>query len=86
MTASSDGDFSRPPVRSKDCHRFCELTLIIVRLRPDPIVTVSCVLEFVGSIYGVKLIWDISDVLIGLMVFPNIIGLLMLRHRVREVE
>jgi AGCS family alanine or glycine:cation symporter len=45
-----------------------------------------CVLAFVGSIYGVKLIWDISDVLIGLMVFPNIIGLLLLRHRVREVE
>jgi len=47
---------------------------------------VWCLLAFVGSIYGVKLIWDISDVLIGLMVFPNIIGLLLLRHRVREVE
>jgi AGCS family alanine or glycine:cation symporter len=45
-----------------------------------------CVLAFIGSIYGVKLIWDISDVLIGLMVFPNVIGLLLLRNRVREVE
>jgi AGCS family alanine or glycine:cation symporter len=45
-----------------------------------------CVLAFIGSIYGVKLIWDISDVLIGLMVFPNIIGLLLLRRRVREIE
>jgi AGCS family alanine or glycine:cation symporter len=40
-----------------------------------------CVLAFIGSIYGVKLIWDISDILIGLMVFPNIIGLLVLRRR-----
>jgi AGCS family alanine or glycine:cation symporter len=40
-----------------------------------------CVLAFVGSIYGVKLIWDISDILIGLMVFPNVIGLIVLRRR-----
>jgi alanine or glycine:cation symporter, AGCS family len=40
-----------------------------------------CVLAFVGSIYGVKLIWDISDILIGLMVFPNVIGLLVLRRK-----
>lgn len=39
-----------------------------------------CVLAFIGSIYGVKLIWDISDILIGLMVFPNIIGLIVLRR------
>ena len=43
-----------------------------------------CVLAFIGSIYGVKLIWDISDFLIGLMVFPNIIGLLVLRRRLTE--
>jgi Na+/alanine symporter len=40
-----------------------------------------CVLAFIGSIYGVKLIWDISDILIGLMVFPNIIGLFVLRRK-----
>jgi AGCS family alanine or glycine:cation symporter len=40
-----------------------------------------CVLAFVGSIYGVKLIWDISDILIGLMVFPNVVGLLALRRK-----
>jgi len=45
-----------------------------------------CVLAFIGSIYGVKLIWDISDILIGLMVFPNVIGLLVLRRKVREIE
>ncbi|MDH3989795.1 MAG: alanine:cation symporter family protein, partial [Gammaproteobacteria bacterium] len=45
-----------------------------------------CVLAFIGSIYGVKLIWDISDILIGLMVFPNVIGLLVLRRKVRETE
>jgi AGCS family alanine or glycine:cation symporter len=43
------------------------------------------VLAFIGSIYGVKLIWDISDLLIGLMIFPNIIGLIVLRRNLGDV-
>ena len=43
-----------------------------------------CVLAFIGSIYGVKLIWDISDILIGLMVFPNLVGLILLRRKLRS--
>lgn len=43
-----------------------------------------CVLAFVGSIYGVKLIWDMSDILIGLMVFPNVIGLIALSRQLHD--
>jgi AGCS family alanine or glycine:cation symporter len=32
-------------------------------------------------LWCVLLIWDISDILIGLMVFPNIIGLFVLRRK-----
>ena len=42
-----------------------------------------CVLAFIGSIYGVKLVWDFSDILIGLMVFPNVVGLILLRKQLR---
>jgi AGCS family alanine or glycine:cation symporter len=44
------------------------------------------VLAFIGSIYGVKIIWDISDVLIGLMVFPNLIGLIVLRRKLSHAS
>ncbi len=43
-----------------------------------------CALTFVGSIYGVKLIWDVSDFLIGLMLIPNVIGLIFLIREVRS--
>ena len=38
----------------------------------------------VGSIYGVKLIWDVSDFLIGLMLIPNVIGLIFLIREIRS--
>lgn len=43
-----------------------------------------CALAFMGSIYGVKVIWDISDFLIGLMAIPNIIGLVLLSRQVQR--
>ena len=42
-----------------------------------------CVLAFIGSVYGVKIIWDISDFLIGLMVIPNVVGLVFLGRQIR---
>jgi AGCS family alanine or glycine:cation symporter len=44
---------------------------------------VYCVLAFVGSIYGVKVIWDFSDFLIGLMMLPNVIGLVVLSRAIK---
>lgn len=43
-----------------------------------------CVLAFFGSIYGVKPIWDFSDILLGLMVLPNVIGLLLLSGELKN--
>jgi AGCS family alanine or glycine:cation symporter len=47
---------------------------------------VYCVLAAFGAVFEVKPLWDWSDIFFGLMVFPNIIGLVSLRRVVREMS
>ena len=44
------------------------------------------VLAAVGAVFEVKPLWDWSDIFFGLMVLPNVIGLVGLRRVVREMS
>ena len=46
---------------------------------------VFILLTFVGSIGGLKLIWDIADTLNGLMAIPNLIALVLLSGTVTKL-
>ena len=43
-----------------------------------------CGLAFLGAVYGVQPIWDLSDFLMGLMMLPNVVGLILLGGQVRR--
>jgi AGCS family alanine or glycine:cation symporter len=45
-----------------------------------PYRAVYCVMVFFGSVFALDTVWNIADIFNGLMVFPNLIGILMLRH------
>ena len=45
-----------------------------------------CLLAYIGAIYGAKLIWDISDILVGLVALPNIIGLCLLYNKIKVIN
>ena len=43
-----------------------------------------CGLAVFGAVYEVKPIWDLSDFLLGLMMLPNVVGLILLGGQVRR--
>ena len=45
-----------------------------------------CLLAYIGAIYGAKLIWDISDIFVGLVALPNIIGLILLYNKIKVIN
>lgn len=47
---------------------------------------IYCALAAAGAVFEVKPLWDWGDIFIGLMVFPNVIGLVGLRRVVRETS
>ena len=44
-----------------------------------------CMTAFIGSIYGIKVVWDFADMLMWSMMFPNVIGLFMLVNEIRRI-
>lgn len=42
------------------------------------------VIVFIGSISSLKIVWLLQDVLLGLMILPNLVGILLLSPKVRE--
>jgi AGCS family alanine or glycine:cation symporter len=54
------------------------------RVAVVPYRVVFCAFIFVGAVASLDLIWDIADVLNGLMALPNLVGLLLLAFTVRR--
>ena len=41
---------------------------------------------FIGSISNISIVWELADMVNGLMVIPNIIGILFLINEVKDLE
>ncbi len=53
-------------------------------LMPYRIIVIICIV--LGSMFEIEFVWLLSDFFNGLMVFPNLVGLLFLHKHVRELE
>lgn len=40
---------------------------------------------FLGGIFSLELVWGLGDVAIGLMAFPNLIAIILLSGKVKEM-
>jgi alanine or glycine:cation symporter, AGCS family len=46
---------------------------------------VWCIAAYLGSVYEAKLIWDLGDIMIACMMFPNLVGLFGLIREIRVI-
>ena len=53
-------------------------------LMPYRIIVIICIV--LGSMFEIEFVWLLSDFFNGLMVFPNLVGLLFLHKHVKEFE
>jgi len=51
-----------------------------------PFLWIYCALAAAGAVFEVKPLWDWGDIFIGLMVLPNLVGLVGLRRVVKEMS
>ncbi len=51
-----------------------------------PYKIIFCIVAFLGSIWHVKAVLDFSDIMTGLMVFPNLFAIFMLMGKVRTMS
>jgi AGCS family alanine or glycine:cation symporter len=42
-------------------------------------------MHFVGAVFPLSLVWAVGDVLLGIVILPNIVGLILLTPKVREL-
>lgn len=54
------------------------------RVAVTPYRVVFCAFIFVGSVASLDLIWDIADVMNGLMALPNLVGLILLATTIKR--
>jgi AGCS family alanine or glycine:cation symporter len=51
-----------------------------------PFQWIYCILAAAGAVFAVKPLWDWGDIFMGLMVLPNLVGLVGLRRVVKEMS
>jgi AGCS family alanine or glycine:cation symporter len=50
-----------------------------------PYKVVFCVMNFLGAIFSLEIVWNFGDSALGLMSLPNLIALVLLNRKVREL-
>jgi AGCS family alanine or glycine:cation symporter len=51
-----------------------------------PYKVVFCVMNFLGAIFSLEIVWNFGDSALGLMSLPNLIALVLLNKKVRELS
>ena len=51
-----------------------------------PFQWIYCILAASGAVFAVKPLWDWGDIFMGLMILPNLVGLVGLRRVVKEMS
>ena len=44
-----------------------------------------CAAAFFGAVYEARVIWDLGDIMVACMMFPNLVGLIGLTREIRVV-
>jgi len=67
---------------------YCEQAVryVLGAVATKPFLWIYCALAATGAVFEVKPLWDWGDIFIGLMILPNLIGLVGLRHVVKEMS
>ena len=52
-------------------------------MKPFRGVVVGCI--FVGCLFAADIVWELADTFNGLMVIPNLVGIVLLAPQVKEI-